>query len=193
MPDEGVGFHLKLGSPRRRPMSWTDERVELLKKFWADGLVRQPDRGRIGRDHPKRRDRQGSPPWPIRPRQKPVLKHATAAQSALVRTHDPGAAAVITGQYCARLRLRGRSRTGMIEIPIEQRKTLLQLNEKTCRWPVGDPGGGNSSSAAAKAQTTSLIAPSTAASPINRLRPPARQAAVPELSGWICCRCRWPG
>ena len=28
----------------------------------------------------------------------------------------------------------------LIEIPVEQRKTLLQLTEKTCRWPVGDPG-----------------------------------------------------
>ena len=28
----------------------------------------------------------------------------------------------------------------LIEIPLEQRKTLLQLTEKTCRWPVGDPG-----------------------------------------------------
>jgi GcrA cell cycle regulator len=27
----------------------------------------------------------------------------------------------------------------LIEIPIEQRKTLLQLTEKTCRWPIGDP------------------------------------------------------
>jgi GcrA cell cycle regulator len=30
----------------------------------------------------------------------------------------------------------------LLEIPVEQRKTLLQLNEHTCRWPVGDPGGG---------------------------------------------------
>jgi GcrA cell cycle regulator len=29
----------------------------------------------------------------------------------------------------------------LIEIPVEQRKTLLQLTEKTCHWPVGDPGG----------------------------------------------------
>ena len=28
----------------------------------------------------------------------------------------------------------------LIEIPLEQRKTLLQLNEKTFRWPIGDPG-----------------------------------------------------
>ena len=25
-------------------------------------------------------------------------------------------------------------------IPIGQRRTLLELNEQTCRWPVGDPG-----------------------------------------------------
>ena len=24
-------------------------------------------------------------------------------------------------------------------IPIGQRRTLLQLNENTCRWPIGDP------------------------------------------------------
>ena len=30
----------------------------------------------------------------------------------------------------------------LIEIPVEQRKTLLELTEKTCRWPIGDPGGG---------------------------------------------------
>jgi GcrA cell cycle regulator len=25
-------------------------------------------------------------------------------------------------------------------IPIGQRRTILELNEQTCRWPVGDPG-----------------------------------------------------
>ena len=25
-------------------------------------------------------------------------------------------------------------------IPIGQRRTLLELNEDTCRWPIGDPG-----------------------------------------------------
>jgi GcrA cell cycle regulator len=28
----------------------------------------------------------------------------------------------------------------LIEIPVEQRKNLLQLTEATCHWPVGDPG-----------------------------------------------------
>ena len=58
----------------------------------------------------------------------------------------------------------------LIEIPIEQRKTLLQLTEKTCRWPVGDPGSGaaSSTSAVARRRTTCLIAPITHASPTSR-------------------------
>jgi GcrA cell cycle regulator len=28
-------------------------------------------------------------------------------------------------------------------IPIGQRRTLLELTELTCRWPVGDPGSGD--------------------------------------------------
>ena len=56
----------------------------------------------------------------------------------------------------------------LIEIPVEQRKTLLQLTEKTCRWPIGDPAARNSSSAAAKTRTRRLIAPITRASPTSR-------------------------
>jgi GcrA cell cycle regulator len=26
-----------------------------------------------------------------------------------------------------------------LDIPVEQRLTLLQLNEHTCKWPIGDP------------------------------------------------------
>jgi GcrA cell cycle regulator len=28
-------------------------------------------------------------------------------------------------------------------IPIGQRRTLLELTEQTCRWPIGDPGSGD--------------------------------------------------
>ena len=34
-------------------------------------------------------------------------------------------------------------------IPIGQRRTMLELTEETCRWPIGDPGSADSSSAAA--------------------------------------------
>src|SRR5262249_24303286 len=54
-------------------------------------------------------------------------------------------------------------------IPIGQRRTILELNEQTCRWPVGDPGstdfffcGGNTI-----AGLPSPIAPVTRGLPIS--------------------------
>ena len=41
-------------------MAWTDERVELLKKLWAEGLERKPNRGSLRRRDPQRGDRQGA-------------------------------------------------------------------------------------------------------------------------------------
>ena len=41
-------------------------------------------------------------------------------------------------------------------IPIGQRRTLLELNEDTCRWPIGDPGQRRISSSAAASRSTSL-------------------------------------
>jgi len=40
-------------------MSWTDERVELLKKMWGEGQSAS-HRKRIGRRDPQRSDRQGA-------------------------------------------------------------------------------------------------------------------------------------
>ena len=56
----------------------------------------------------------------------------------------------------------------LIEIPLEQRKTLLQLTEKTCRWPVGDPGGTDFFFCGGDTANESPIAPIIAALPISR-------------------------
>ena len=85
-------------------MSWTEERVELLKKLWADGLSASQIAAELGGDHPQRGDRQSPSSRPVGPRQKPLLILAKAAQGAFVR-HDAGVAAFDARQYCARLRL----------------------------------------------------------------------------------------
>ena len=71
----------------------------------------------------------------------------------------------------------------LIEIPVEQRKTLLQLTEKTCRWPIGDPGsaefffcGGETANDLPYCAYHSRVAYQP------HERPPARQtAAVPRI------------
>jgi GcrA cell cycle regulator len=87
--------------------------------------VGEPDRRRARRHHAQRGDRQGAPPWAIRARQVAVVLGAAGAQAALA--HDAGVAQEPEPELIENI------------IPIGQRRTLLELNEDTCRWPIGDP------------------------------------------------------
>lgn len=84
-------------------MGWTDERVELLKKLWADGLSASQIAAElggitrnavIGKVH-----RLG-----LSGRAKSLfLVGPTATQGPLLRSHDAGSAAVNARQYRSRL------------------------------------------------------------------------------------------
>jgi GcrA cell cycle regulator len=130
-------------------MSWTDERVALLTKLWADGLsasqiaaelggvTRNAVIGKVHRLGLSGRAKSPSSSSP-RPRK--------ARSSQMLRVSRPS----IRGNNALAYDY-AEPEPELIEIPIEQRKTLLQLSDATCRWPVGDPGstdfffcGGNS-------------------------------------------------
>jgi len=69
-------------------MSWTDERVETLKKLWAEGHSASQIAAEVG--------------WT---RQVPVLSRAAPAQTACRFTHDARPADVDARQYGAGARL----------------------------------------------------------------------------------------
>ena len=123
-------------------MSWTDERVELLKKLWSDGLsasqiaaelggiTRNAVIGKVHRLGLSGRAKSASSAAP-RPRKSrsPMMRIGRASirgNTALAHAYEMEADAV----------------PELIDnvIPIGQRRTILELNEQTCRWPVGDPG-----------------------------------------------------
>lgn len=118
-------------------MSWTDQRVELLKKLWANGLSAQQIADEldgttrnavIGKVHRlKLSGRAKSPPRTPRSRKPraPVLQAPNL--------FDKKAALALT--------LKEATEMEDMEtlIPQGQRCTMLELNEDTCRWPVGDP------------------------------------------------------
>jgi GcrA cell cycle regulator len=134
-------------------MSWTDERVELLKKLWSDGLsasqiagelggiTRNAVIGKVHRLGLSGRAKSASTSTP-RPRKARSSAHMlrvprVRGNTALAHAYD----------------LDVEPEPELIEniIPIGQRRTLLELTELTCRWPIGDPGsadfffcGGNS-------------------------------------------------
>ena len=120
-------------------MSWTDERVEILKKLWADGLSASQIAAELG---------------------------GITRNAVIGKVHRLGLSGRVKvsgtnpcvrsrksrrgGLRATRMQMRGNTALAydyevepepeLIEIPLEQRKTLLQLTEKVCHWPVGDPG-----------------------------------------------------
>jgi GcrA cell cycle regulator len=125
-------------------MSWTDERVELLKKLWSDGLsasqiaaelggiTRNAVIGKVHRLGLSGRAKSGSSASP-RPRKPRSASHMLRIGRASIRGNT-----ALAHAYDFEL----ETEPELIDniIPIGQRRTILELNEQTCRWPVGDPG-----------------------------------------------------
>lgn len=127
-------------------MSWTDERVELLRKLWQDGLsasriaaelggvTRNAVIGKVhrlglsGRAKPARpsapRPRRARPSLPPRPRPRMVGNTALKLEADVVARPRP---------------VRMPAPVEELFIPPEQRANILSLTEHTCKWPIGDP------------------------------------------------------
>ena len=121
-------------------MTWTDDRVEMLKKLWADGLstsqiaaelggiTRNAVIGKVHRLGLSGRAKSPSSSSP-RPRKARSSSHMMRMPRNSIRGNN-----ALAYDYAV------EPEPELIEIPLEQRKTLLQLTEATCHWPVGDPG-----------------------------------------------------
>jgi GcrA cell cycle regulator len=132
-------------------MNWTDERVELLRKLWSEGLSASQIAAQlgsvtrnavIGKVHRLKLSSRGRTTTAA-PRQKKVSastgsKSATRA-STVTRsiTTSIGATALQT-QFEAEPVVRYRPAENVV-VPISRRLQLVQLSERTCKWPNGDP------------------------------------------------------
>ncbi|MEL6372858.1 MAG: GcrA family cell cycle regulator [Pseudomonadota bacterium] len=123
-------------------MAWTDERVEILKKLWAEGLSASQIAGRLGE----------------------VTRNAVIgkvhrlglsgrATTSRLKSHRPRVRS--NAKRTAKRRFDGKvSPLGAlyggeaepyvppaeeIEIPLEERKYIQTLEANDCRWPIGDP------------------------------------------------------
>lgn len=137
-------------------MSWTDERVELLTKLWAEGLSASQIATQlggvsrnavIGKVHRLKLSGRGraSAAQPRAVKKAPVVATAAAAPtrtvSRPVRTvaASVGATALavqVDAEPVAHQILRP---TEDVVVPISRKLQLLQLTERTCKWPSGDP------------------------------------------------------
>ena len=128
-------------------MSWNDERVDLLKKLWAEGLSASQVAGRIrgitgnavigkinrlglaGRDRvsrmksaPQKKQVRRTGKWSENGTNGRVpLRKSQWQQHLDTRPSEPSAAVVEA------------------PIPLTQRRTILTVETGECRWPSGDP------------------------------------------------------
>lgn len=134
-------------------MSWTDERVETLKKLWLDGLsasqiaaqlggvTRNAVIGKVHRLGLSGRVKKPSsaPRAPRKPRTN------TSANKAAPR-RGPSSGGSSGGSVMGNVALQQapaasvdlRAREDVV-VPMSRELSLIQLTETTCKWPSGDP------------------------------------------------------
>ncbi|MBY5974440.1 GcrA cell cycle regulator [Ferrimonas balearica] len=160
-----------------RRMSWTDERVELLKKMWGEGqsasqiakelggVTRNAVIGKVHRlglsnrsggggasaqAAPAAKPEAKAKPAPKReaapaPEPKPEPEPAAEAAAPAAPAPSPARKAIIpAGQplppqpSANEISPEALAKVSEIEKKAK-RLTLMELTEKTCKWPVGDP------------------------------------------------------
>ena len=133
-------------------MSWTDERIELLRKLWLDGLsasriatelaggvTRNAVIGKVHRLGLSGRVKAATPATPARPRD-------SAPQSSARAPIAPQRAAPMPMRGNTALAIQPRpmampqaQRSSGDVVPMTEYVTIMDLRESSCRWPVGDP------------------------------------------------------
>lgn len=122
-------------------MSWTDERVEILKKLWQDGLSASQIAAElggvtrnavIGKVHRLGLSGRGQPTSSIKRQRR---THASGVRR--TRTVTVGNLALKQSvEVLPETELQPRRN---VVVPIPKKLSILQLTEQTCKWPIGDP------------------------------------------------------
>ncbi len=126
-------------------MTWNDERVDVLKKLWGDGLSASQIAGRlggvtrnavIGKVH-----RLGLSGRATTSRMKSHRPRVRAqAGRRLMKPRLPGSAAnsPLRSLYMSDMEPYVPPAEELV-IPLAERKYIQTLTESCCRWPIGDP------------------------------------------------------
>ncbi len=146
-------------------MSWTDERVELLKKMWGEGqsasqiakelggVTRNAVIGKVHRLGLSNRTGGGGTTKPA-PKEKPAARPAAKSAPATEPATEAEAPAKPAGPARRPIIPAGQplppqpsaneispeALASVREVEKKARKiSLMELTERTCKWPIGDP------------------------------------------------------
>jgi GcrA cell cycle regulator len=127
-------------------MSWNDERVELLKKLWMDGLSASQIAGElggvtrnavIGKVHRLGLSGRAKAPSVSAPRVRKAVPRPAQRPVSMpqMRGNTALAAMPMTETYIvAEMRPMAE-----VVVPMSRRVQIMELREAMCKWPMGDP------------------------------------------------------
>ena len=116
-------------------MSWTDERAELLRKLWSEGLSASQVAAELGAGITRNAVIGKIHRLGLAERAKTVVSSRPRVASTVPVVNGNVALA-----YAPQALVVARSRPEEeVVIPMSERVTLMELRESTCRWPMGDP------------------------------------------------------
>src|SRR4051794_31958914 len=124
-------------------LTWTDDRVEQLKKLWEAGLSASQIAAElgnvtrnavIGKVHRLGLSGRAKSPSSAAPRQ----RKARPAQH-MMRVSRPASRGNTALAHAFELEMEPDPIAYDNVVPISQRLSLLDLSEATCHWPIGDP------------------------------------------------------
>ncbi len=129
-------------------MNWTEERVELLRKLWAEGLSasqiaaqlgavsRNAVIGKVHRLKLAGRGRSTTQPARAKKAPAPKAQQAPRPPRPVAATHGANA---LQAQFDAEPARMAYRPANDVVVPISRKLMLTQLTERTCKWPNGDP------------------------------------------------------
>jgi GcrA cell cycle regulator len=135
-------------------MSWTDERVELLRQLWQDGksashISRELGEGTtrnavIGKVHRLGLSGRSKTNSPAPPRVRHKEHHAPEPRESTPRYHASSAGRAVSGNNALAISIAPMLdakpvRYEDVVVPMSLRVTIVELREAMCRWPLGDP------------------------------------------------------
>src|SRR5258707_11485615 len=157
-------------------MSWTEERVELLKTLWADGLSASQIAAElggvtrnavIGKVHRLGLSGRAKSPSSTVPR---VRKARPASMRPRMRFNGNTA---LMPSYEAEFETDADPLAHVV--PMGPRVSITELSEATCRWPIGDPGAEDFAYCGSQTQAALPYCPHHPALALHPLPDPPRQ------------------
>jgi GcrA cell cycle regulator len=138
------GRKLREGKNAMTVLTWSDDRVEQLKKLWEAGLSASQIAAElgnvtrnavIGKVHRLGLSGRAKSPSSAAPRQ----RKARPATQQMMRVSRPVSRGNTALAHAFEVELETDPIAFDNVVPMSQRLSLLELSEATCHWPVGDP------------------------------------------------------